>query len=158
MIQRALVSSDPLVLSRVVIFCTVQLPKGDIGVKRLVARSLHQAAVLHKFLHEHVNFTLDFYGLQYGIFSGGPPLDFSVYEVRIVLALLARRLVEFLLGIGIRLGFHSFGIRLAMAGPVTAIGFRRRSEGGRRRGSIALVIRSTRHCKSIDTGRPGGWD
>ena len=96
------------------------------------------SSVLHKFLHEHVNFTLDFCGLQYGIFAGDLPLDFSVFEVRMVSALLSRRLVEFLLGIGIRFGFHSFGIRLAMAGPVIAIGFRRRREAGRRGGSIVL--------------------
>ena len=88
MMKRALVSSDPLIRSRVVIFGTVQLPKGDIGVKRLVSRSLHQAAVLHKFLHEHVLFTLNFCGIQNGIFSGGPPLDFSVYKVRMVIPLL----------------------------------------------------------------------
>ena len=46
MMQRALVNSDPLILSRVVIFGTVQLPIGDISVKRLVSRSLNQSGCL----------------------------------------------------------------------------------------------------------------
>ena len=105
-----------------------------------LCRSLHQAAIFHKFLHGRVNVMIDLCGLQYGIFSGGPPLDFSVFEVRIVLALLARRLVELFLDIGIRFGLHSFGIRLAMAGPVIAIGFRRRRVAGRLKGSMVLLI------------------
>ena len=68
--------------------------------------------------------------LQFGIFFGGPPLDFSVIEVRMVLALLARRLVELFLDIGIRFGIGSFGIRLGMAGLVIVNGFDRRSEAG----------------------------
>ncbi len=51
-----------------------------------------------------------------------------------VLSLLARRLVELFLDIGIRFGFGSFGIRLGMAGPVIVIDFRWPIETGRRRG------------------------
>ena len=57
-----------------------------------------------------------------------------------VLARLARRLNEVFLDIGIRFGFGSSGIRLAMAGPVIAIGFRLRREAWRRKGSILLLI------------------
>ena len=101
---------------------------------------------------------------------------------------IARRLVEFFLDIGIRFYIGSFGIRLAMAGPVIANVFRQHSEAGRRRGSILLLIWSTRHWQLTDkqiktwieklkqfvfqsservrswlgpvkdAGRPGGWD
>jgi hypothetical protein len=47
--------------------------------------------------------------------AGFPSHDLRVGEVRIVLALLARRIVEFFLDIGIDLG--AFGIRTGMAGP-----------------------------------------
>ena len=57
-----------------------------------------------------------------------------------VLALLARRLVELFLDIGSIFGIGSFGIRTGMAGPVIAIGFRRRSEAGRLKDSIVLLI------------------
>ena len=39
MMKRALVNSDPLLSSRVVIFGTGQLPMGDISVQRLVSRT-----------------------------------------------------------------------------------------------------------------------
>ena len=58
--------------------------------------------------------------LQYGICAGGPPLDFSVIQVSTVLTLLARRLVELFLDIGIRFGLGSICIRFNMAGPVIA--------------------------------------
>ena len=47
--------------------------------------------------------------------AGFPSHDLRVVEVRIVLAILARRIVEFFLDIGIDLG--AFGIRTGMAGP-----------------------------------------
>ena len=58
---------------------------------------------------------------------------------------IARRLVEFFLDIGIRFGIGSFGIRLAMAGPVIANVFRQHSEAGRRKGSILLLRFWTKH-------------
>ncbi len=111
----------------------------------MLSKSLHQAAPLHKFLHERVNFMINFFILQFGFSSGFPPLDFSVLAERMVLSLLARRLVELFLNIGIRFGFGSFGILLGMAGPVIAIGFRRRRETGRRRGIELLLTLSIRH-------------
>ena len=53
---------------------------------------------------------------------------------------IARRLVDLFLDIGIRFGIGSFGIRLAMAGPVIANGFGGRSEAGLQKGSIVLLI------------------
>ena len=138
--QRALQRSDPLFSSRVVILCAILLPEGNISWTLAVARSLHQAALRHKFLHESVNFMNDLCGLQHGIFSSGPPLAFSVFVVSTALALLACRLVEIFLNIFIRFGFGFCGIRAAMAGPVIAIGLHGRGEAGRRRGSIFLVI------------------
>ncbi len=87
-----------------------------------VSGSLLKATSMQKFLHLGVSFMLNIGLLQYGIFSGDPLLDESVFLVAIVVALLARRLVEFFLNIGIRFGFGSFGIRLGMAGPVIATG------------------------------------
>ncbi len=69
--------------------------------------------------------------------SGGPLLDNPIRVVAIVAALLARRLIEFFLSIGIRFGFGSFDIWLGMAGPVIATDFLRRREAGLRRGSPA---------------------
>ncbi len=69
-------------------------------------------------------------------------------EVRIVVAPLARELIELFLNIGIRIGCGSFGIWIGMAGPVI---FHQRGEAGLRRGSIALLIRSTRHRQSSVT-------
>ena len=130
--QQALHNSYPFFSSRVVIFHAMLLPEANVSWKLLMSRSLHQAALLHKFLHESVNVMIDFRQLLYGISAGGPPLDFSVIELRMVLAPLARRLDELFLDIGIKFGFGSSGIRLAMDGPVIAIGFRRRREAGRR--------------------------
>ncbi len=79
-------------------------------------------------------------GHQYGTCAGGPQLDLSVLEVRVVPALLARRLIELFLDIGIRFGFGSYCIRLAMAGPVIAIAFRGRRKACLLRGSILLLI------------------
>jgi hypothetical protein len=56
-------------------FLPLQLPEANVGVKVLVSRSLHQAALLHKFLHERVNFIIDLCWLQYGIGAGFPPHD-----------------------------------------------------------------------------------
>ena len=114
-------------------------------VKLLMSRSLHQAALLHKFLHERVNFMIDLFGLQFGIRAGLPPLDFSVLAERMVLSLLARRLIELFLNIGIRFIFGSFGLRLGMAGPVIAIGFRRHREAVRQKGIVLLLTFSIRH-------------
>ena len=61
---------------------------------------------------------IDLPGLRYGIFSGGPLLDTSEFVVTAVFSLLARRLLDLLLDIGIRFGFSFFGIRTAMAGPI----------------------------------------
>ena len=93
---------------------------------------------------------LDFFLLQLCLRAGGPLLDKSVNYGTSTSAPLARRLVEFFLNIGIRFGFHSFGIRSGMAGPVIANGFRRRREAGRRKGSIDLPRFWTGHWQSID--------
>ncbi len=100
-----------------------------------VTGSLLQAARMHTFLHLGVNFMLNFGFLQYCIFSSDPLLDKTIFLVTSVVALLASRLVEFFLNIGIRFVFVSFGILLGMAGPVIATVFRRRSEGGLQRAS-----------------------
>ncbi len=126
-IHRALENSDPFVSMRVEIFLPLLLPKAHIGVKLLVPRSLHQEALLHKFLHESVNFMIDLCGLEQGIRAGVPLQDFSVLEEWMVLSLLARRLIKLILNIGIRFTFGSFGIRTGMAGPVIATDFRRRA-------------------------------
>ena len=97
---------------------------------------------------------VNFCWLQYGIGAEDPLIDYTVFVGRSKLALLvhlARRLVELFLNIGIRFGIGSFGIRLGMGGPVIAIGFRRRREAGRLRGSIHLLRFWTRHCQSIVT-------
>ncbi len=131
---------DLFVSARVVIFSALQFPEANIGDILHLSRSLHQAALLHKFLHERVNFMIDLFGLQYRIRVDLPPFDFSVLEERMVLSLLARRLFELFLNIGVRSIFGSFGIRLGMAGPVIANGFRLRREIGRRRGNVPLLI------------------
>ena len=82
---------------------------------------------------------INFFILQFGFSSGLPPLDFSVLAERMVLSLLARRLFELFLNIGIRFGFGSFGIRFGMAGPVIAIDLRRHRETGRRRAPRHLL-------------------
>ena len=82
----------------------------------------------------HLDFMVNFCILQYGIGASDPLFDYTVFEERSKLALLARlarRLVELFLNIGIRFGIGSSGIRTDMAGPGIAIGFRRRSEAGR---------------------------
>ncbi len=112
-----LVHSDPSVSARVVIFGALQFPEANIGFKLLVSRSLDQAALLHKFLHERVNFMINLFGLQFGIRAGLPPLDFSVLAERMVLSLLARQLIELFLNICSRFTFGSFGLRLGMAAP-----------------------------------------
>ncbi len=60
-----LVHSDPFVSARVVIFSALQSSEANIGIKLLVSRSLHQAAPLHKFLHERVNFMINFFILLF---------------------------------------------------------------------------------------------
>jgi hypothetical protein len=147
--QWTLHNSDPFASSRVVILGAMQLPEANVGLKLLMSQSLHQAALLHQFLHERVNFVIDLCGFQYGIRGCFPPHDLSVLEVRMVLSLLARRLVELFLNIGIRIGFGSFSIRTCTAGPVIANGFRLHSKAGWRRGNLILLIRSTRHWQSI---------
>ncbi len=82
-----------------------------------VTGSLLQAARMHKFLHLGVNFMPNFFILQHSFGSCNPLRDKSVFLVTSVVALLARRLTELFLNIGIRFGFGSFGIRLGMAGP-----------------------------------------
>ena len=72
-----------------------------------MARSRHQAALLHKCLHESVDSMIDLQELQYGIFCCGPLPDNSEFVETAVLALLDRRLLEFLLGIGFRFGLKS---------------------------------------------------
>jgi hypothetical protein len=52
--------------------------------------------------------------------SCDPLLDNSILVVTIVVALVARLLLEFFPEIGIRFGFGSFGFRIGMAGPVIA--------------------------------------
>ena len=86
--HQALENVDPFISSRVEIFGALLLPEAEVRLLMQVSRRLHQAAVLHEFLHESVNFMTDLRGLQYGIFSGGPPLDFSVLEERMILLLL----------------------------------------------------------------------
>ena len=117
-----------------------------------VTGGLLQAARMHKFLHLCVNFMLNFCVLQYSFGSCNPLLDKSVFLVTSVVALLARRLVELFLNIGIRFGFGSFGIRLGMAGPVIANDFRRRREAGRGKGIVLLLRFSTRHWQLSVTG------
>ena len=78
------------VSSRVVIFGAVLLPEGLIRRQLIVCRRLHQAAVLHILLHEHVNFAVDFSRLQCRIWSGGPSSNFTIFAERSVLALLYR--------------------------------------------------------------------
>ena len=97
--HRAHEHMNHFVSSRVVIFGASLLPEDNVSHLFQVCRRLHQAAVLHKFLHKHVNFTLDFFWLQFGIFSGGPPSYFTVFVESSVLALLARRLVSLVLDI-----------------------------------------------------------
>ena len=128
------------------------LPEGLIRRQLFVCRRLHQAAVLHIFLHGHVNFTVDFSRLQYRLWSGGPSSDFTIFAERSVFALLyqlarlglrlasARLLGELLLNFGCRFGIHSFRIRLGMAGPGIAFDFRRRRIGWIRRGIAFPLI------------------
>ena len=106
------------------------LPEANVSRKLAMAKILLQAFLLQNFLRESVNFMIDLRELQYEVWVGGSQLDFSVIAVSIVLALLARRLVEFFLDIGIDFVFSSFGIRIGMAGPVIAIGFGGRKEAG----------------------------
>ena len=83
--HQALHNSDPFISSRVVIFRALLLLEANVHLLIRVSRRLHQAAVVHKFLHEHVNFMIDLCGFQCGILSCGPPLDFSEFEVRMEL-------------------------------------------------------------------------
>ena len=73
-------NSDPLVRSRVVVFFVMLLAEANISAKLVTARNLNQSALLHKYLHESVNFMIDVRGLQHRIFFGGPLLDFSILE------------------------------------------------------------------------------
>ncbi len=63
-IDWTLQNSDSFAISQVVIFCVMLFPEANVGVKLLMSRCLHQAALLHKFLHERVNFMIDLCGLQ----------------------------------------------------------------------------------------------
>ncbi len=90
-----IVKSVPFVSSRVIIFGTLQLQEANVGVKMRVSWSLHQ------FLHESVNCMINLCGLQYGIRAGFSSHDLSVFEVRMVLSHLARRLVELFLNVDI---------------------------------------------------------
>ena len=130
----------------------ILLPEMNIRLLWFVTGGLLQAARMHKFLHLGVNFMLNFCVLQYSFGSCNPLLDKSVFLVTSVVALLARRLVEFFLNIGIRFGFGSFGIRLGMAGPVIANDFRRRREAGRGKGIVLLLRITTRHWQMSVTG------
>ena len=96
---------------------------------------------------------LNFGILQQGMLSCGPLLDKSIRVVSSVVALLGRRLIELFLNIGIRFIFGSFGIRTGMAGPVNATDFRRRSQDGRRRGSIVLSPRLIDEALVIECDR-----
>ncbi len=80
----------------------ILLPEMNIRLLWFVTGSLLQAARMHKFLHLGVNFMLNFSVLQYSFGSGNPLLDKSVFLVTSVVALLARRLTELFLNIGIR--------------------------------------------------------
>ena len=102
----------------------------NVGWLWLVSRGLFQAARMHKKLHLGVNFMFNYFGLLRCLRADGPLLDYSVSKGTSITSLLARRLAEFFLNIGFRIGFHSFGIRLCMAGPVIAFGFRRRKNPG----------------------------
>ncbi len=59
--HQALHNLDAFVSSLVV--GAMLLPETNVGRKFLMSRSIHQAALLHKFLHESVNFMIDLYGL-----------------------------------------------------------------------------------------------
>ena len=78
--HRTLQNSDPFVSLRVVIFGAMLLSEANVGQKLHMSRSLHQAALLHKFLLESVKFMIDLHGLQYEICAGGPPLNLSVLK------------------------------------------------------------------------------
>ncbi len=143
---------DPFAGSLVLIFFGVLLPEMNVSVLGFVSGSFLQAARMHIFLHLGIDFTFNFGILQQGMRSGGQRLDKSIRVVPSVVALLARRLIEFFLNISIRFIFSSFGILLGMAGPVIATDFLQSSEGGQRRGSIVLLIRSTRHWQSSVKG------
>ena len=116
-VQKTSKQMDPFISSRIGILGAILLPQGKVCLILTLARSLHQATLLHKFLHESVNFMIEFRRLLYGICAGGPPLDFSVNKVKMVLARLACRLDEFFLDIGIRFRFGSSGIRLGHGRP-----------------------------------------
>ncbi len=61
-IYQVLHNSDPFLSSQVAIFGALLLPEANVGetLKLLMSQSFHQAALLHKFLHESVNFMIDF--------------------------------------------------------------------------------------------------
>ena len=122
-IHQALENMDHFISSRVEIFSALLLPEDNVRLLLLVSLRLHQAAVLHKFLHESVHFMIDLYGLQFGIFSSGLPPDFTVFEERTVLALLARRLLELFLDSGIRFGLQSFASDSAWPAPSLRMAF-----------------------------------
>ena len=122
----------------------------NVCIALFVSGSLLQATRMHKKLHLGVDFMFNYLILQLSMRSDGPLLDKSVRMGSNITAPLARRLTELFLDIGFRFGFHSVSIRLAMAIPVIANDFRRRSETGRRRGSIVLLRFWTRHCQSTD--------
>ena len=117
-----------------------------------VSGSRLQTAILHKYLHLGVNLLLYFGILQPSLRSSGPLLDNSVRMGTSIIALLALRLVEFFLDIGIRFSFGIFGIRLGMASPIIENGFRLRREAGLWRGSILLLRFLTKHWKLSMTG------
>jgi hypothetical protein len=55
---------DPSFDLRVVIFGALLLPEANVDRKLLMSWSLHQVALMHKFLHESVHFMIDLCLLQ----------------------------------------------------------------------------------------------
>ncbi len=89
-----------------------------------VSVSFLQAALMHIFLHLCTHFMFDFGILQQGMRSCDPLLDNSIRKVASIVALLARRFLDFFLVIDIIIGCDSLGILICKAGPVIANGFR----------------------------------
>ncbi len=89
-VKRTSKGPSPIVGLVVAISFRTLLPGMNITLLWFVTGSLLQAARMHKFLHLGVNFMLNIGLLQYGIFSGDPLHDKSVFLVTSVVALLAR--------------------------------------------------------------------
>ncbi len=63
-------------------------PEANVRRKLAMDQNLLQAALLHKFLNESVNFMIDLCGLLNGICASRPSRDFGVFEVKLPLRFL----------------------------------------------------------------------